>query len=152
MNKIIRIFILIFLFSGCAYEPMLIKKDYGFSFDNIETEGNLVINEIMKNYLLERTDNKNPKKFDLYILSKKNKETVSSNKKGDPTIYKLNIIVDYNLKQNGKTIFKNKTLKQTTYNNINDKFELLKYEENIVKNLSERFVEDILISALSLEK
>ncbi len=152
MNKIIRIFILIFLFSGCAYKPMLIKKDYGFSFDNIETEGNLVINEIMKNYLLERTDNKNPKKFDLYILSKKNKETVSSNKKGDPTIYKLNIIVDYNLKQNGKTIFKNKTLKQTTYNNINDKFELLKYEENIVKNLSERFVEDILISALSLEK
>tara|TARA_B100000963_G_scaffold306026_1_gene280501 strand:- start:850 stop:1308 length:459 start_codon:yes stop_codon:yes gene_type:complete len=152
MNKIIRIFILIFLFSGCAYEPMLIKKDYGFSFDNIETEGNLVINEIMKNYLLERTDNKNPKKFDLYILSKKNKETVSSNKKGDPTIYKLNIIVDYNLKQNGKTIFKNKTLKQTTYNNINDKFELLKYEENIVKNLSERFVDDILISALSLEK
>ena len=152
MNKIIRIFILIFLFSGCAYEPMLIKKDYGFSFDNIETEGNLVINEIMKNYLLERTDNKNLKKFDLYILSKKNKETVSSNKKGDPTIYKLNIIVDYNLKQNGKTIFKNKTLKQTTYNNINDKFELLKYEENIVKNLSERFVDDILISALSLEK
>tara|TARA_B100000963_G_scaffold113716_1_gene98977 strand:+ start:3343 stop:3801 length:459 start_codon:yes stop_codon:yes gene_type:complete len=152
MNKIIKIFFVVFLLSGCGYQPILLKKDYDFSFNKIELEGDLVINKIMENYLLDRIKNEGTKKLDLYILSKKNKEIVSSNKKGDPTIYKLNIIVDYYLVQNEIIIFKNKILKQSTYNNINDKFELLKYEENIVKNLSERFADDILISATGIEK
>ena len=42
--------------------------------------------------------------------------------------------------------------KQSTFNNIDDKFELLKYEENIVENLSEKIAEDILISIASLTK
>ena len=46
----------------------------------------------------------------------------------------------------------NKILKTATYNNINDKFELLKYEENIVKNLSESIANDILTSTTILEK
>ena len=44
-----------------------------------------------------------------------------------------------------------KILKQSTYNNINDKFELLKYEENIIKNLSRKIADDILISITSLK-
>ncbi len=152
MNKIVPIFFIIFLLNGCGYQPTLLKKNYNFSFANIVLEGDLAINEIMKNYILERSHNESIKKFDLYILSKKEKETVSSNKKGDPNIYKLIITVDYNLQQNGVIIFKNKILKQTTYNNINDKFELLKYEENIMKNLSESFADDILISATVIEK
>ena len=32
-----------------------------------------------------------------------------------------------------KKFLKNKIIKQSTYNNINDKFELSKYEENILK-------------------
>tara|TARA_B100000575_G_scaffold292836_1_gene302337 strand:- start:2794 stop:3252 length:459 start_codon:yes stop_codon:yes gene_type:complete len=152
MSKKIKILFVIFLFSGCAYQPILLKKDYDFRFGEIKSEGNPIIKDIMKNYLLERTSNKSNKVFDLYISSKKTRDTISSNKKGDPTIYKLNIKVEYNLKQNGEIVFRDKLLKQTTYNNINDKFELLKYEENIVKNLSERFAEDILISANVIEK
>ena len=37
-----------------------------------------------------------------------------------------------------------------TYNNINDKFELLKYEENIQKILSENVSSEILISMTSI--
>ena len=43
-------------------------------------------------------------------------------------------------------------MKQSTFNNIDDKFELLKYEENIIENLSEKIAEDILISMASLTK
>ncbi len=146
MNKIIKILLVIFLLNSCTYKPILLKKNYDFSFSKIDSKGDVVINEIMKNYLLERVNKENSRKFDLNILTIKNKEIVSSNTRGDPTIFRLNIIVDYNLKQNGEIIYKNKISKQATYNNINDKFELLKYEENIVKNLSESFVDDILIS------
>ena len=38
------------------------------------------------------------------------------------------------------------------YNNIEDKFELLKLEENIHESLSEMIADEILISVSSLEK
>tara|TARA_Y100001970_G_scaffold234686_1_gene293223 strand:- start:86 stop:544 length:459 start_codon:yes stop_codon:yes gene_type:complete len=152
MNKILKIIFIIFLFSSCSYQPILLKKNYNFSFEKIEAEGVLEINNIMKNYFSEQVNNESKKKFDLYISSIKNKEIVSSNSRGDPTIYKLNIILDYSIKDNGEVILSNKILKQATYNNINDKFELLKYEENIEKNLSESLANDILISATLIEK
>ena len=152
MNKIIKIFFIVFLISGCGYQPTLLKKNIYLKFDKIESEGDAKINIIFKNYLLERSNNDNINKFELYISSMKDKKIVSSNKKGDPTIYKLNITVDYILQKNGEIILNNKILKKATYNNINDKFELMKYEENIVKNLSESVANDILTSATVLEK
>ena len=146
MNKIIKIFFIIFLLNSCGYQPTLLKKNVNLKFDKIESKGNTKINRIVKNYLLERSNKDNINRFDLYISSIRDKKIISSNKKGDPTIYKLNITVDYRLQKNGEIVLNNKILKTATYNNINDKFELLKYEENIVKNLSESFVDDILIS------
>ena len=54
--------------------------------------------------------------------------------------------------QNNKEVLANLLSKQVTYNNIDDKFELLKYEENIIKSLSEKFVDDILMSVTAMEK
>ena len=82
----------------------------------------------------------------------KKKKVIASNKKGDPTIYKIDIVLKYNLLNDNITILSNEILKQATYNNIDDKFELLKYEENIIKNLSKRFADDVLISLATLSK
>ena len=54
--------------------------------------------------------------------------------------------------KDSETILKNKISKEITYNNINDKFELLKYEENLTQNLSEKFTDDILVSITTLMK
>ena len=87
-----------------------------------------------------------------YILIPKKKKTISSNKKGDPAIYKINITLNYNLKKDGKILINNEIVKHATYNNIDDKFELLKFEENVLINLSEKLSQDILISTTSLLK
>ena len=50
-----------------------------------------------------------------------------------PTIYKISINLNYNLKKDNNIVFENEILEQSTYNNIDDKFELLKYEENIIE-------------------
>ena len=68
---------------------------------------------------------------------------ISSNKKGDPTIYKITVKLKYNIEEDEKIILRNEIIKQTTYNNIDDKFELLKKEDNMTKNLSEKFAEEI---------
>ena len=152
MSRLIKLFFVLFVFSGCAYEPVLLKKNYNFYFTKVESEGEKEINKVIKQTFTENTKIESTNNFEIFFSSKLNKDIVASNKKGDPTIYKINISLNYKLKNDNAIIFENEILKQVTFNNIDDKFELLKYEENIVENLSKRFAEDILISVATLTK
>ena len=152
MSRLIKLFFVLFVLSGCAYEPVLLKKNYNFYFTKVESEGEKEINKVIKQIFTENTKIESINNFEIFFSSKLNKDIVASNKKGDPTIYKINISLNYKLKNDNAIIFENEILKQVTFNNIDDKFELLKYEENIVENLSKRFAEDILISVATLTK
>ena len=152
MSRLIKLFFVLFVLSGCAYEPVLLKKNYNFYFTKVESEGEKEINKVIKQTFTENTKIESINNFEIFFSSKLNKDIVASNKKGDPTIYKINISLNYKLKSDNSIIFENEILKQVTFNNIDDKFELLKYEENIVENLSKRFAEDILISVATLTK
>ena len=152
MSRLIKLFFALFVLSGCAYEPVLIKKNYNFYFTEMESEGEKEINKVIKQTFTENTKIESINNFEIFFSSKLNKDIVASNKKGDPTIYKINISLNYKLKNDNAIIFENEILKQVTFNNIDDKFELLKYEENIIENLSKKFAEDILISVATLSK
>ena len=146
MNKIILIFIALFIISGCSYKPILVDKKNDITFENISSENKSKIDIILKKNLLERSSNTNKNSYDLYFSTKDEKEIVSSNENGDPTVFKIKIVTNYSLIQNDKIIFTNKIVKQVNYNNINDKFELLKYEENILNNLLRNISLEILTS------
>ena len=45
---------------------------------------------------------------------------------------------------------KTSVIKETNYNNIDDKFELSQFEENIINNLIEDLFQEILMSVLAL--
>ena len=152
MSRLIKLFFALFVLSGCAYEPVLIKKNYNFYFTEMESEGQKEINKVIKQTFTENTKKESVNNYQIFFSSKLSKDIVASNKKGDPTIYKINISLNYKLKNDNAIIFENEILKQVTFNNIDDKFELLKYEENIVENLSKRFAEDILVSVATLTK
>ena len=66
--------------------------------------------------------------------------------------FQINISVNYFLDQGGKVIFTNNINKEVNYNNIDDKFELLKYEENIVNNLLRNIADEILFSIARNQK
>ena len=51
-----------------------------------------------------------------------------------------------------KNIYEDTAVKQATYNNITDKYELSQYENNITKILSENIAEELLLSIKSLGK
>ena len=150
MNKILLLIITIFVLQACKYEPILSNKKYDIKFANITADEDNKINKIIKNNLLEKSKFSSNSEFDLYFLTKKEKEIVSSNEKGDPTIFKIEILLDYTLKKNNFVILSNTIQKQVTYNNIKDKFELLRYEENILNNLLENISSEILISITNL--
>ena len=152
MIKVIITSLLILVLNGCSYEPILLKKNYQLDLVEINSEGEKKINEIIESKLLQNTKKTSEIKYKILILSEKKREIVSSNREGDPTIFKITIKLKYNLRENDQIVLSNEIFKQSTYNNIKDKFELLEYEENIIKNLSEKLSDDILISIKSSVK
>ena len=83
------------------------------------------------------------------LKTKKEKEVISSNAKGDPEVFKLKIILEYQVTYEGRNILVNNILEEFTYNNMGDKFELLKIEENIIKTIAKKIANEISITVLS---
>ena len=147
MNKFLLLIVSIFILSACSYEPILLKKNYDFEFNEIEFSGDKTVNEIIKNRI-SRVSSGN-KKYNIYYNSKIEKSVVSSNEKGDPTIFNLNIDLEYKITDKDKVIIKNKISKQSTYNDIKDKFELSNYEINSIKSLAKKIGDEIMMSLIS---
>ena len=147
MNKFLLLIVSIFILSACSYEPILLKKNYDFEFNKIEFSGDKTVNEIIKNRI-SRVSSGN-KKYNIYYSSKIEKSVVSSNEKGDPTIFNLNIDLEYKITDKERVIIKNKISKQSTYNDIKDKFELSNYEINSIKSLAKKIGDEIMMSLIS---
>ena len=150
MNKILIIFLTFFLFFGCSYKPILTNKQYDIQFSKIDFNGEIKLNNIIKNILSRRSNKESAKKYSIYFLTEQTKQIISSDAKGDPTIFKIEIALDYNIKLDEQIILSDRIIKQLTYNNISDKFELLKYEENLIKSLAEKMSNEILMSLTTL--
>ena len=148
MNKILKILLFSFFVCGCSYEPIFSKKKYDFQFTNISYNEESIINEIVKKNLIEKSKGYN--QYEIFLASEMEKEIISKNEKGDPTIFNMKIKFNYIVKKDGVKVLSDTIIKENTYNNINDKFELLKYEENIKKTLSENISSEILISMTSI--
>ena len=149
MNKTFLICLIFLILSSCSYKPILSKKNYDFQFVNINSNGERNINQIIIKNLSKNS--KWTKKYDINFTTEKSKEIVSTNEEGDPRIYKLNIFTKYIIIKNGGNILEKSISKQSTYSNIEDKYELNKYEENILKILSENISVEILNSIKKLK-
>tara|TARA_B100000674_G_scaffold169491_1_gene136706 strand:- start:1380 stop:1829 length:450 start_codon:yes stop_codon:yes gene_type:complete len=147
MNKFILLIVSIFFLNACSYEPILQKKNYDFEFNKIQFSGDKTVNEIIKNRISKESSGN--KKYKIYYNSKVEKTVVSSNQKGDPTIFNLNINLEYKITDKDKIIIENTISKQSTYNDIKDKFELSNYEINSIKSLAKRIGDEIMMSLIS---
>ena len=85
--------LIFFIVCACSYEPILSNKNYDFQFVNIYFEGDDKINKIIRNDLARKSNGSI--KYDLQIETVKLKELLSSNEKGDPTVYQLKIDTSY---------------------------------------------------------
>ena len=137
--------ILIFLFtSSCGYQPLVFKNaDLSIKLD--ELGGNSKINYIIKNRLKiyeEKNNNYNLEIVDSNI----NKIVASMDTRGNPKSYQLSVELIINLKENTNIIIKDKNFFATTnYNTISSKFDLKKYEDNLIENLTEKISDEIIL-------
>ena len=146
MRKFVILVATVLILNGCSYEPIFSNKKYDFQFNEIEAQGDYEINNIIKNNL--KTQSSSSNYFDINFNTKKSKDIISLNISGDPAIFKIKINVDFEVKQNQSVFLSNKLTREVTYNNIDDKFELLKYEQNIIRSISNNISNEILMSVV----
>ena len=145
------ILLLLLLLSSCGYEAIYSKKNssnYIFSISDLSFVGDKTINLAIKEKLNVFTQNKKDKDLVIKISSTSKKIILSKNTAGDATSFKNAISINVDVLMNDK--FKNNfvILENFNYNNISNKFNLKRYEEEIKKNLAET-ASDKLIFKLS---
>ena len=150
LKKKVIIFLLLFL-SSCGYEAIHSKKNikyYEFSISKLSFNGdrdiNLKIKEILNNYTLDKKN----KDFILKLTSTSKKIIMAKNTAGDATFFKNTISINVDILMNNKFKSNFIILESFNYNNISNKFDLKKYEEEIKDNLAET-ASDKLIFKLS---
>ena len=153
LKKKIIIFLLLFL-SSCGYEAIHSKKNvkyYEFSINKLSFSGdrdiNLKIKEILNNYTLNKKD----KDFTLKIFSTSEKKILAKNVLGDATSFQKIIVINIEVLENNK--FKNNLTfsEKFTYSNNDNKFNLTKYEKEIIKNLTETTVDKLIFKLSNIQ-
>ena len=154
MNKIFRrtIISLFLVIISCSYKPIFSERNYNFQIDELTLSGDKDINRVIdrKLTMIRKSQNLDKKKFSIIINSSKNKKLVSNDSKGDPLKFEINILVAYEILENGKIILEREIEKSNIYNNKSDKFELDQNEKNITTNLSEKISDNIISSIINL--
>ena len=146
MKNLKYIFILFFLLS-CGYTPIYqTDQNSKIRLDIINYSGDKKLGRSITKGIERLKNNKSDNIYDLNLIGSKKESVASKDKKGNISTYKMLIEVDFNLesKESNKT-FSKKFIKETTYNSMNNKFELSQYELNLEKNMISQILQDINI-------
>ena len=134
------IFLLLLLLSSCGYNAIHSKKNsvnYNFSISELNFIGDRKVNLKIKERLNNYTQNKKDKDFILKISSTSEKIILAKNVVGDATTFKNIISINVEVLVNNKLENNFIIIESFNYNNISNKFDLKKYEEEIKINLAE---------------
>ena len=138
-------FILLFFISSCGYQPVYLNKDLeNFKFKKIILEDNNYINKKIVNTLSIKESDENEK--ELFISSLSEIQGTSKNSKGQVESFRTTVTVNLKIKNiSNKTTQIKKFQKEFTYNNKQNKFELVEYQNFIKDELINKIINDIII-------
>ena len=141
-----KIFLVFFIFlSACGYQPLYTNSMSENKFSEVILSGEREISERIKNssLILEDKNNKNLDKIE--IKTQYNIEETSKNSQGQIETYrsKLNIILLITSKDEVKNNYSFD--KNFDYQNRNNKFELINYQNNIKNSLINEAIKEVII-------
>ena len=145
MMRSLKYLIVFIFFTSCGYTPIYQTDQISkFKLGIINHSGDKKIGRELLDNLQRFKDKKSNNIFDLYLTSVKRESIVSKNKKGDPSSYKIELEVNLDLvgKNDSKKLSK-KFIKGTTYNSIDNNFELSRYKKKLEKNLTAQILQEI---------
>ena len=139
---------LIFLFLiSCGYSSIYQSNQISsFKIDTITISGDKKIGKSISEGIGKFKETQSTNTFDLDLIITKRNIIVSKDKRGNASSYDLIIKIDMNLRSE-KSIksIKRKFIKNTTYNSMDNKFELNQYKIDLEKNMTSQILQDIII-------
>ena len=140
------------LLTSCGFSPIYSKKNIDFQINKIEFEGDKEIRAILlSNLNTYKTTKKDENNYDLKIKAEKNIEVVTKNKKGEATLYKLNINSIIEIYSNNKLLLTKNYINSSTYSSEKKIIKLKEVEYRNLLNLSTKLTNEIILT-LSLTK
>lgn len=143
MKKILLI--LLFFISHCGYQPIYLNKNsQNFEYSKIISEGDSEINvKIINKTSIKETDSISRK---LYISSFYEIKNTSRSSTGEVESYRTTIKVNLETKdKNDKTIKSKSFLKEFTYNDKDNNYELVEYQNFIKNDLVNKIINEIIV-------
>ena len=146
IKKINLLILTLIILNNCGYTPIYSKKNYNFEIKNIEMLGETTINKLLSNKLKVYKNNPEAKNsLSLIINSQSFKTTITKDKKGNPTQFSMSINVDVKVIDDSNNQIETTFSENSTYDNSDNKFDLRKYEDNLVKNMSEKIFSELTL-------
>ena len=141
MIKNLLLIALTLLIYSCGYQPINIANYKQFTIENIKLiEKNSLNNQIKNNLLFFSKPDR--EKIYLTIDSKKEIIVFSRDSKGNPSNYKMIVIVDIVLKKNSKNFSKSFS-ENFVYSSRDNQFDLNQYERVIATDLISKIIDKI---------
>ena len=147
MFKKIVISILLLFLSSCGYESVYSKKNivnYDFFISELTTDGNRDVNIKIKEKLINYLLIKEGKELILKIASSAKKVVTAKNTAGDPTSFKYTIIIKIKVMMENDLEANFEIVENFDYNNNANKFDLKRYEREIINNLAETATQKLI--------
>tara|TARA_B100001250_G_scaffold346094_1_gene315804 strand:- start:265 stop:714 length:450 start_codon:yes stop_codon:yes gene_type:complete len=144
MSKFLLIFA--FILTSCGYQPIYINKSLNtLEFAEITINGDRDINRKIINSLSFKENEFNDTLNNLLIESSYKTIETSRNSKGQVQSYRSIITVQLIINNNKETVLNKNFLKDFSYANKDNKFELVQYQNDIKNNLINKIIEDIIL-------
>ena len=147
MKNIFLVLIFITLVQ-CGFKPMFANKEVNFKIGKIESNKKI---EIIENKL-NNLSNANPNfYYDLVIDYSETKNALSKNSQGKSLLLRIKMNLNLKVIENDKIIMEKNYLSDFDYQNLDKKFELSDYENEIKKSMFEEIANKILIDLTDLK-
>ena len=145
MKKYIYIILIPLFLLSCEYTPIYSNKnDYNFSIEKINFEGNSEINNLVEKKLIRFLNRDVNKKFIITTISSYKKISQSKNLTGKTTDYLITIEIIFKIEKGNeqKTLIKKE---EFLIKNFSDKFEENKLEKTKKESLVNSMVNELII-------
>ena len=143
MNKIVLIIIFIIL-NSCGYKAVYSNKNINFNIINIKKLETNKLNNIFEKRIKKLSNSNAINQFVLEIDSKKDISIVSKDSMGNPSRYKMTIILNLKTIDDQNKKVEKEFFKQFDYNSNSNKFALSQYEKDIEIILIEKVIEEVI--------
>ena len=133
------------------FTPKKILINYSFSVSELSFIGDRTVNLKIKEKINNYTQSKKDKDFILRISSTSEKTILAKNTAGDATSFKNTISINVEVLMSNKIKSNFIILESFNYNNISNKFNLKKYEEEIKNNLTETATDKLIFKLSNIQ-